>query len=146
MISLRAKSFLLVSLDLSLGSTWMGRVATKGVDVGITVVLVRVVAGESTLVSMDIRVSACSIHMIVNCFSRATKSTSSCKMLGIDFHLLFTESSSSPCGSWLVANGEAAAVEVDISVSSCAVSVVDLCASSACQDAHAISVKYIKRK
>ena len=81
---------------------------------------------------MNVGVSACTISVVVDSFTRTTLATSTSKMLGIYLHLFLSKGTSSPGTSGLVSSCETTIVESDICVPACAVSVVDFCASCTC--------------
>ena len=81
---------------------------------------------------MDVRVTACTIDMVVNSFSRASLSTTSRNMLGAHLRILRPDGASSHRTCWVVHVGEATAVFANISVSTSAIRVVDFGATCAC--------------
>ena len=96
----------------------------------------RVVRFETAMVSMDVRISASAVHLVVDSLARAALATTAGNMRRADLTNGGTESATTPGGCCLVHLGKATAILADVGVPTSAVCVVDFSSTCSCQDAH----------
>ena len=118
---------------LLLNSGW---VPAKRLHIGILVAGPCVVASESTVVGMDVRVTTSSVHLVVNGLAWASLTAAASDMCWADVARLRSHSAAFPGRCRLVIDGETTAVGAHVGVSTGAVRSVDLCSASCRQDAH----------
>ena len=88
------------------------------------------------MVHVDVGVPATSVHMVVQLFTRSGDPSKS----EIPWAHT-TESSSTSCLRWEVSNRISSTVEANVSVSACAIRVVDEGLASGCENAHIFSFR-----
>ena len=118
-------SFLCVGLQDPLLLLDRGWVSTQRCHVCISIVLVGVIVGEATLVAVNVRVTACSIDVIVNCFAWAALAATSRNVLRAHCFLDWAKCATTHRTRWVVHDREAAACHAHVRISTSAVGVVD---------------------
>ena len=117
-----------------------GRVAAERGDVGVAIVRIAVVRGEAALVAVDVGVTARTIDMVVDGLAWAALATSARDMLCAHRGHGGAHSATAHGTSWVVHFSETSAIPTDVSVSTCAVCVVDLGATCTCQNCAHLSL------
>lgn len=93
-----------IGVQRSLHLCHVGRVAAQGFDISFFVVHVGVIVGEATLVAVDVRVTARTIHLVMQSFTGTALATTPCDVLSADLVLGHTQTARSCRWSRLVPN------------------------------------------
>ena len=87
--------FLCVGLEDALLSCYCRWISAKRIYIHVFVTMPGVVRGESSVVCVDIRVTACSVDLVMDGFTGAALSTSTSNVLYTDIWVLRTNTASS---------------------------------------------------
>ena len=91
------------------------------------------------MVCVDVRIAPCTIDLIVDGLTWTAKTATSCNMLSTDSHC-FAKCARLLSGCILFHGSETSRIKAHISVSTCAICIVDFGAACALKDAHINSV------